>query len=349
MKRILLLLLLCADAFAQGLAQKSDIHILYIGWGSPKLGALTPDNVAQYEEAAPFDGILVYVGTSDVMNPKVKYDYDRHARPQVEKYKSLPFKRYKHNFAACLIDQNKIDWFSDEAWSVISNNWAVTARAARECGMDGICFDPECYGVYPVTSYWSSKYYLKTDRTHLPADYLAAARRRGREIGAAVFGEYPSARLFSFYLWSFKSDLMGALCNGILDVMPDTGALIDGDEWNGYIAKNEDAYKAMAKHKEDGYGMLDRKHRQKQKKQGQLAVSFYLDEYVRYGKASGASALKLKQLFAKNLKSARRVSDGYIWIYGEKGTWWDFGAKPGQKTWDEQLPGFREVLFGRRP
>ena len=51
--------------------------------------------------------------------------------------------------------------------------------------------------------------------------------------GAAVFGEYPSARLFSFYLWSFKSDLMGALCNGILDVMPATGALIDGDEWNG--------------------------------------------------------------------------------------------------------------------
>ena len=281
------------------------------------------------------------------MNPKGKYDYGRHALPNVEKYKSLPFRRYRHNFAGVLIDQNTIDWFSDEDWAVISNNWAVTARAARECGMDGIIFDPECYGIYPVTSYWTSKYYLKTDRTHMPADYLAVARRRGREIGAAVFGEFPSARLLSFYFWSFKSDLMGALCNGILDVMPATGALIDGDEWNGYMAKNDEAYKAMARNKEDGYGMLDRKHRQKQKAQGQLAVSFYLDEYVRLKKSGGYSALKLRQLFARNLKSARRVSDGYIWIYGEKGTWWEFAAKSGVKTWDEQLPGFREALFGR--
>ncbi len=349
MKRLLISLFLCGELFAQGLSQKTAVRILYVGWGSPKLTALNAENIAQYEEAAPFDGLLFFFGTSDVMNPKVRYDYERHALPNVEKYNAIPFKRFKHNFAHVLIDQNKIDWFDDMAWEVISNNWAVTARAARECGLDGIAFDPECYGVYPVTSYWQSKYYLKSDHTRLPADYVAAARRRGREIGLAVFSEYPAARLFSFYLWSFKSDLMGAFCNGILDVMPKDGALVDGDEWNGYMAKADEAYKAMAKHKADGYGMLDKKHHQKQKAQGQLAVSFYLDEYVRLKNTGKYNNQKLASLFDKNLKYARKACDGYIWIYGEKGTWWDFDAKPGVKTWDEQLPGFRRALFQKRP
>ena len=156
MKRLLISLFLCGELFAQGLAQKTDVRILYVGWGSPKLTALNAENIAQYEEAAPFDGLLFFFGTSDVMNPKVRYDYEHHALPNVKKYQAIPFKRFKHNFAHVLIDQNKIDWFDDKAWEVISNNWAVTARAARECGLDGIAFDPECNGVYPVTSYWRS-------------------------------------------------------------------------------------------------------------------------------------------------------------------------------------------------
>ena len=110
MKRLLSLLLLCANAFAQGLAQKSDVHVLYIGWGSPRLGALTPENVAQYEEAAPFDGLL--------FSAQVKC-----IKPQKEIYQIF-FDRFGLAPADC--------FFIDDLQRNID--------AARACGMEGWTF-----------------------------------------------------------------------------------------------------------------------------------------------------------------------------------------------------------------
>ncbi len=329
--------------------KSGGIKILYTGWGAPQLDALKK-NVDAYEKLAPFDGLLIHMGVSDLMNPRAELKYDGYIKSMVKKYKSIRFKKYKHNFVATLIDQNTVEWLNDDAWEVIANNWGVAARVAREGGFDGIHFDPEGYGTYPVNNYWTSAYFLKIDKRHTQADYMQAARKRGQQIGKAIFKEYPECRIFGYYLWSFGGDLMAEMCNGILDVMPKGAALIDGDEWRGYCGKNEDAYKSMKKNVLNGYGMLDKKHKDMYKRQGQLAPAFYLDAYA-YPKDNGCLDPVIykndpKDLFKKNLKAAKKASGGYIWIYGEKGTWWkEITPDAKYEDWRKILPGFYEVLF----
>lgn len=322
--------------------------LIHAGWVTPTIDELKR-NVAQIEQEAPFDGLILHMGVTDVMNPASPLEYNGAMRRSAEAFKAIPFKQYTDNFLGVMIDQHTINWFSDTEWTNLVVNWGVAARLAVEAGFVGLAFDPECYGVYPVTSYWQSSYYLKTDKARRAADYLAAARRRGQEVGQAIFGAYPDIKFFSFYFWSMGADLLGAFCNGVLDVMPPGAAMIDGDEWRGYCAKNEKAYADMARNQRTGYGMLDRKHSGRYRAQGQLAPAFYLDAYANPENGCLLPAIrheKPARLFADNLKHARRHSGGYIWIYGEKGTWWDKGDANKFKPWTVQLPGFRETLFG---
>ena len=332
---------------AEPAGSRQTPKVIHAGWVTPTIDELKR-NVAKIEQEAPFDGLIVHLGVTDVMNPR-PMKYDAGLRRRAQEFKSIKFKKYTDNFLGVMIDQNPINWFSDKAWKPIAENWEVAARVAAQAGCVGLVFDPECYGVYPVSSYWKSSYYLKRDKVHTETDYHAAARARGRQVGEKLFQRFPRLKFFGFYLWSFNADLLGAFCNGLLDVMPPGAAMIDGDEWRGYCAKNEKAYADMARNQRTGYGMLDPKHIVKYQTQGQLAPSFYIDAYA--NPENGCLQPTIKQvepatLFAENLKHAQRYSGGYIWIYGEKGTWWDKGDANKFKPWTVQLPGFRETLFG---
>ncbi len=344
---------LCA-APSKSKREKDDGRVKFIcaNWGSPTLDKLKK-NVDKYEEAAPFDGIIISMGVIDVMNAAEPLKYNDYIKGLVKKYRSIKFKKYKHNFVSTMIDQHEPKWLDDKAWEVIANNWRVAAKVAKKAGFVGILFDPEGYGTYPVNNYWTSAYYMKTDILHKKEDYLKAARKRGQQVGEGMFKEFPELKLFGFYLWSFRSDLMGEFCNGILDKMPKDAAMIDGDEWRGYCAKNDDVYKNMKKNSLTGYGLLDKKHRQMYRKQGQIAPAFYLDAYARPA-ANGCLTPTVNQvgplkLFRNNIKAAKRYSGGYIWIYGEQGTWWK-SVEPNVKyeDWDVQLPGFKKVLFNQK-
>ena len=346
------LVALAASALAANgpvpVGSRQNVKLIHAGWVTPTVAELK-ENIEKIEEEAPFDGLILHMGVTDVMNAASPMKYDAALRRQAREFKSIKFKQYTDNFLAVMIDQRKIDWFSDEEWKVLASNWGVAAQVAKEAGFVGLCFDPECYGVYPVTSYWLSSYYLKTDKERKAEDYLEAARRRGQQVGRAIFKEYYDIKFFSFYFWSMGADLLGAFCNGLLDVMPPGAAMIDGDEWRGYCAKNEQAYAAMDANLRTGYGMLDPKHTEKHQTQGQLAPAFYLDAYA--NPENGCLHPTIKQvepatLFARNLEHAQRYSGGYIWIYGEKGTWWDKGDANKFKPWTVQLPRFRETLFG---
>lgn len=348
------LVALAASALAANgpvpVGSRQNVKLIHAGWVTPTVAELK-ENIEKIEEEAPFDGLILHMGVTDVMNAASPMKYDAARRRQAREFKSIKFKQYTDNFLAVMIDQRKIDWFSDEEWKVLASNWGVAAQVAKEAGFVGLCFDPECYGVYPVTSYWLSSYYLKTDKERKAEDYLEAARRRGQQVGRAIFKEYYDIKFFSFYFWSMGADLLGAFCNGVLDVMPSKAAMIDGDEWRGYCAKNEKAYENMAKNQRTGYGMLDRKHSRLYRTQGQLAPAFYLDAYVNPKNDCLMPTIRNEKpikMFASNLKYARKHSDGYIWIYGERGTWWDKGEANKFKPWKEQFPGVWDVLFGGR-
>ena len=106
------------------------------------------------------------------------------------------------------------------------------------------------------------------------------ARERGRQIGRAMFGEFPEMRVLSFWFLSLnksyansddpvavmraEGDLWPMFINGLLDVMPPAARLVDGDE-HGYWyrtglfgssrkAAEGEAYVAEAYSRGDGVG-----------------------------------------------------------------------------------------------
>ena len=355
---------------------KDEPRLVSVGSRLPKLADLK-DNVALYEEQAPFDGVMFHVGLSDVFKGEQFSDSDKErARANGKIFKQIRFAKWKYNFLGILIDQRKPMWFDEDYWSNVAKNWALAAKLAKQIGMVGVCFDPEGYGIHPVQSYWKSSWWLKgggkpkggvvqpPDLAHTEKDYLDIARKRGQQVGEAVFKEFPEIILWSYYAWSFGADLMGAFCNGILDVMPPKARLIDGDEWTGYCAKGEAAYDRMIERNKTGCGMLDKRLMAKHKAQGGFAPAFYMDAYARPEASQcltpAINKAKSKiHFFKDNLKCAKRkATGGHIWIYGEKNTWWTppektlremekSGKKP-TPTWEEAIPGIREALFGDR-
>lgn len=359
--------LICTAITAFGAGD--EVKLVSVGSHLPSLAELK-ENIAHYEAQAPFDGVMMHVGFSDVFNPKGFSDSDENdAKNKGKIYKDIKFSRWQYNFLGVLIDQHKPDWFNEKEWKKIADNWGKAARLAKRIGMVGICFDPEGYAVYPVQSYWKASWWVQgggklsdgkvqpPDRLHTEKQYLEIARARGRQVGEAVFKEFPEIVLWAFYWWSFNgADMMGEFCNGILEVMPPKAKFVDGDEWVSYCAKGEADYDRIRERNKSGCGMLDKKLSAKHKAQGGVAPAFYLDAYARPEEsgcltpAIGKAKSKV-HFFKDNLKEAKKkATGGHIWIYGEQNTWFSppDGNAAKYETWEKALPGISEVLFGDR-
>ena len=337
-----------AAVFAAELANETceipaSPYVLYVGAGSPTLDLLAT-NCAALEAEAPFDGLLFHMGATMVMHAK---PIDRAALDaNVAKYRAIPFRKFRHNFLMTMIDQCDPKWFDDAAWAQFTENFRVAAAAARDAGIAGLCFDPECYGG-PVRRAWMSAVQAKDG--HSSNDCVRIARARGRQVAEAVFGEYPTMRFFSFYWWSFNADMMGAFCNGMVEAMPVSGRMIDGNEWNGYVAKGPYTYKWHAWENMRGFGWLDRALEGKHRLVGETAPTFYLDAYA--DPNSGCILREGKprdKYFARNLLGAKRFScASYIWMYAEGGTFWKSTVTPKRPLWETKIPGITKVLFGK--
>ncbi len=338
-------------------AAAKDALIIHHGWAQPTLAQLK-EHVAEMEAEAPFDGLIFHMGVTDVMG-KNELKMNDEIKNRIKAYRQVKFKKYVHNFVMVMADQSKPEWFSDGYWKKVAKNFAVAAEVTAKAKMEGICFDPEGYGVYPVNSYWTTKWWLAQEskedwkgEKHTKEQYLAAARKRGVEVGKAMFAKNGKLKFWGLYLWSIGGDLMGEFCNGLLEAMPSGAALLEGDEWRGYCANGEGAYKHLAARLKSGCGMIDSKLKAKHVKQDGLAIAFYMDFYADVksplfdgnAKAFKDAGKRLKD----NLKAAKREADGYIWVYGEKGQWWDMTKYKGTnkfEMWDKKVPGAANALF----
>ena len=340
-------------------AAAKDPLLIHYGWSQPTLDQLKK-YATQMEAEAPFDGLIFRLGVTDVMGKNtLKMNDD--IKNQIKLYKQIKFKKYAHNFLMTMADQSKPDWLSKDYQKRLANNFALAAEVVAKAKMEGICFDPEGYGVYPVNSYWTSKYWLNLEAKpdwkgpkHTKEDYLAGARQAGRLVGEAMAAKNPKIKFFGLYLWSVGGDLMGEFCNGLIESLPKTAALIDGDEWMGYCATGENAYKNLQKRMKSGCGLLDKKLKAKYNSLGHSAIAFYLDFYCDPKSPIGITPKTAAKTFKDNLKHAKRTNPAFIWIYGEKGQWWDLTKYKDLGTnkfdlWETRIPGITAALFPTRP
>lgn len=164
--------------------------LVYAGW----FGDTTPTpsyisaNLA-FLESQPFDGLVVYLRdpgmTSNVTMMVMSSTPVSHGTalwvmsPMI----GLPFVRLTDNLGMILASTPP-DFFDD--WSVPIQNFANVARAAKDAGLKGLCFDNEQYfapwGNYPAGVLHPEKSL---------AEYQAQARLRGRQVMEAMVAQFP--------------------------------------------------------------------------------------------------------------------------------------------------------------
>jgi hypothetical protein len=245
---------------------------------------------------------------------------------------------------------------------------SIVARVARESGIKGISIDHEDYRQ-------QRQYYRKgTDPSYDACCLLA--RKRGRQVFEAVFREHPSAVLLSFWvltedrsyfatrnpaaLMRQKGDLWPSFMAGIIEALPPTGRLIEGDE-HGYRYEYfaRDFHVGMVNAKKWGTMLLPKELQAKYVSRVEQSYGQYLDLYThpfnpkkRAKWSVGPIGGSRLEHFRRNIQDATDLAYEYVWLWGEQYTWIDWekdfrknASVDYHKNWEDVLPGLSEMLI----
>src|SRR4051812_42303852 len=160
------------------------------GWDEPDTKFMR-QNIEKMEQF-PFDGLVFHAtsGKGDNLAWEVwggKKFTPSDFKQAVDDLKATKFSRFTDRFLRVNVTPAKVDWFDDNAWAGVVNNFGVAAQVAREGRCKGFMFDTEQYE--GVTDF---DYRKQKDRGKKSfAEYQAKVRQRGREWARAVNKEYP--------------------------------------------------------------------------------------------------------------------------------------------------------------
>ena len=361
----LLTVLIACSAFAQDLPRKK---LIQTGWDH-----VTPERLLQQiedVEKTPFQGLVVrFVGRGNTPAFHVAFqnaDWDMEAIEDViadlnaaEAASTRPMER----FLLMNANPGSVDWFDDEGWASIIEHWRIAARVAREGGLTGILFDPEPYNKPFRQFAWLSQ---SQREQHTFAEYHVKARERGAAVMQAIASEYPEMTLLCYFMNSVNAmaagrpdpvsalagdssyDLYPGFIDGWLDVAPPTLTFVDGCE-GAYLFNSQVEYLAAYNRiKSDCQWLVSPENRAKYRAQVQAGLGMYLDPYINppdnhyYIDPMGMDrAARLGQ----NVGYALATADEYVWVYGEKASWWETPhSRANEQRWWDALPGISEQL-----
>ena len=304
------------------------------------------------------------IGVRDIFRTEWTYEAFAPLIPDMrEMTKHRAFKEsFCGSFRSPLKDTGRIAWEDDETWARVARNMRVAARIAREGGFRGLSMDVEDYN--------KVRQFVRQPDEKPFGELSALVRRRAAEVFGGVFEEYPDITILSFWLlstvddWYDMNDLVGftrakgslwpSFVNGILDVLPPTAKLIDGDE-NGYRyeAEKNTFYRKADRVRRRLVPLVAPENREKYKRQVQVSFGQYLDMYTHPTNSSWyfppLDGSRLEH-FRVNLTQAVDAADEYIWLWGERYHHVDwaegYAHNPScyKGTWDERLPGLTAML-----
>jgi len=334
--------------------------------------------LAEKLDATPLDGIGIKLRATaeiDGVRTNLHYKYFMHgpAWPKAAFADQIPYlkeatkhKSMKHCFASSFrAPFAYIPWEDDAAWARIAASMRTVAWVAKEGGLKGLSVDPEDYKKV-------RQFVRRGDEA--PYDELCKlVRRRAREVFGPVFEEYPEATVHFFWFMAHvkyytkcdradltrmsrvDEDLWPAFANGVLDVLPRTATIQDGDEEAYSYLAEKNGYRNGAYMFHSLYPqVVAPENLEKYRNQVKYTPAVYLDMYTN---AEGASWYKAPlegtrlERLRKDVIQATDVSGGTIWFWGEKHPWIDRGEtwnKPDGRildtTWEEELPGLHFAL-----
>jgi hypothetical protein len=217
--------------------------LLLHDWGG-KSPAPTPAFIREnksYLERLPFDGIAVYlrrpdgsdnVTTTAMTNQRLGFGV---IAKVLAPLKGVQFVTLTQNFAA-VFSGRPPDFFGD--WTIIVQNFADLARAAREAGLKGIYFDNENYAANWANYPDGVEHPSKTLR-----EYQEQARLRGKQTMDAMVFQFPDIIVISlhgpylsepkappplFPQWQTSNQLMGPFFCGFVEGAGKRATCVDG-------------------------------------------------------------------------------------------------------------------------
>jgi hypothetical protein len=220
--------------------------LIYAGWYGNTIP--TPSFVSAnlaFLESQPFDGLVLYlrdpgltfnVTTKTMTTTPVSYDTALWVMSPV---KNLGFTHLTQNLGL-IQGSTPPDFFDD--WSVTIQNFANVAKAAKDSGLKGLCFDNEQYSA-PWGNYGSSTKYAASKSL---AEYQAQARLRGKQVMEAMVAQFPDIAVITlhgpyisetnapaslqFPQWQSGNELLGPYFSGFMEGVSGSAANIDGGE-----------------------------------------------------------------------------------------------------------------------
>ena len=337
--------------------------IIQCGWDQR-----TPEQLAgvypELEKRLPFDGLILtfkardakgkVIGNSARLWERGKWEQNAFAQ-DTETLRKCGFTKFKHNYLLTGATGNKseiADWFDDRYWEDIASHFGLAAEAARESGCKGLVFDAETYSKFR----WS----YRPDSGKSFEETAGKARMRGRQVMKAIKAEYPDAVILFYWFLSMSGlsqpenfpkigyGLYPSFINGFLDELSPRMILVDGVE-NGYWYKNKGSYlNTYQKIRSASNPAIAPENREKYRLQVRAGFGLYLDSHII---RSGYSVPPIKgsqvRAFRNQLTNALEASDQYVWLYGERRTWY---SDDESRTWEGTFPGMiRAIELSRNP
>lgn len=321
-------------------------------------------------EKSPFDGVMLNAYGRDDTGKSVPLQTTFSDVPWkqewfqscVDDLKSVHSTKLTDNFIKVVANPGNVDWFDDAGWKEIANHWRIAAWIAKEGNLKGIAFDAEPY----TKGYRQFEYVSQPGSlNHTLEQYRAKARQRGHEIISAVAAVDPSLVLFTFFMNSHEAkalstsnpviasrfsyyNLYSAFINGWLDAAPPTMTFVGSDGAFLYNSQ-EDYLKGANLVRNEALRFVAPENRQKYAAQVQTSFGMYLDANVNpsanrwYIDPKGSTRTERMKI---NATYAINAATEYVWIYGEKYSWWPaLDMTSNTESWEDKLPGITQALL----